>query len=79
MESSDGLESSEVEVAESLANVQLPVVGVNPSSSDVAEWKSPKSPKLSNDESSSEKEDGKLKGSTSFVAAAASENGPKPS
>lgn len=58
-------EKSEDEL-ESLANVQLPVVGVSSPSSAV--WKSPKSPKLSNDESSisSENEDEKLNGSEPF-------------
>lgn len=58
------------------ANVQLPVVVgvVSPSSAD---WKSPKSPNDSNDESSSENEE--LKVNPSPGAAAESEKGPKPS
>lgn len=58
------------------ANVQLPVVVgvVSPSSAD---WKSPKSPNDSNDESSSENEELKVKPSPG--AAAESEKGPKPS
>lgn len=57
------------------ANVQLPVVGVDSPSS--ADWKSPKSPNDSNDESSSEKDEPKV--NASLVAAAESEKGPKPS
>jgi len=65
-------------------NVQLPdVVGVStPSSwsagSCSALWKSPKSPNESNEESSSENEELKVKLSTTPTAAE-SENGPKPS
>ena len=75
-------------VLEMLAKLQLSAVGVRlpelascPSPSvplPPALWKSPKSPKPSNDVpsvSSSERDDGKVNGSAS-PAAAASENGP---
>lgn len=67
--------SSEVTVSISEANVQLPdIVGVN--SPSIAPLKSPKSPNDSKEESSSEKDELKVKPS---LTAAESEKGPKPS
>ena len=66
----------------SLAKVQLPDVGVNePSwrSWSSAVWKSPKSPKLSNDESSSENEELNVNVSWTVPPLESEEKGPKPS
>lgn len=67
--------SASSEALDPLVKVQLPVVGV--SSPSCALWKSPKSPKPSNDVSSisSEKFDPNVNGSAP-LAAAESENGP---
>lgn len=68
------------EIPESLAKVQLPVVGVSSPSCEL--WKSPKSPKLeSKDESSisSESDGENVNGSDPLAAVAVSANGPNPS
>ena len=62
----------------SLVKVQLPDVGVNVPPS--ADWKSPKSPKLSEEESSSEKEELNMNESPTVPGPPlGSEKGPKPS